>query len=214
MPEPVGGVPLGLEPEPEPLPMFGQFLVEPLPVLELEPEPDELEPEPVPEPVLLDPLDPVLEVLELDDGVVVEELVLAPEAEPEPVVPVVDEVEVVAASATSAPPASSPVVSAPMANTLRSRSFMIVALSFVCCADPFGPACIRCALDLWLGATRPQRNGRVSRRLGDDSQPMHGVTADVAGGLSSRQAGAQDTAASGCFGCGPRAGQRLSARQQ
>jgi hypothetical protein len=147
VPEPAGGVPLGLELEPEPLPMFGQFLVEPLPELEFEPEP-----------VLLDPLDPVLEVLELD-GVVVEELVVAPE--PDPVVPVVDVVEVVAASATSAPPARSPVVSAPMANTLRGRIFMIVALSFVCYAHPFGPACTRCALDLWPAATRPQRRGRV-----------------------------------------------------
>jgi hypothetical protein len=82
--------------------MFGQFLVEPLSALELDPEPDELEEELL----LLDPLDPVLEVLELDDGVVVEELVAAP--------------------ATSAPPATSPVVRAPMANTLRSRSFMVV----------------------------------------------------------------------------------------
>jgi hypothetical protein len=123
--------------------MFGQLWVEPLPELE-------------PEPVLVEPvlLDPVLEVLELDDGLVVEELVLALE----PVVPVLD-VAVVAASATSAPPASSPVVSAPMANTLRSRSFMVVALSFVCCANPFGPACTRCTLDLWPGATRPQHDG-------------------------------------------------------
>jgi hypothetical protein len=92
-------------PVPVPLPMFGQFLVEPLSALELDPEPDELE-ELEPELLLLDPLDPVLEVLELDDGGVVEELVAAP--------------------ATSAPPATSPVVSAPMANTLRSRSFMVV----------------------------------------------------------------------------------------
>jgi hypothetical protein len=148
---PAGGVPWA--PEPEPLPMFGQFLVEPLPELELEPEPEPVLEEPEPEPVLLDP---VFDVLELDDGVVVEELVLALE----PVVPVLD-VAVVAASATSAPPASSPVVSAPMANTLRSRSFMVVALSFVCCTHPFGPACTRCALDLWPAATRPQGDGGV-----------------------------------------------------
>ncbi len=123
VPEPVGGVPW-VE-EPEPLPMFGQFWVEPLPELELEPE---LVPEP--ELVLLDPLDPVLEVPELDDGVVVEEFVLALE----PVAFVVDGVDVVAASATSAPPASSPVVSAPMANTLRSRIFMVMA--FRSCVAP------------------------------------------------------------------------------
>jgi hypothetical protein len=185
--------------------MFGQFLVEPLPELEFEPEA-----------VLLDPLDPVLEVLELD-GVVVEELVVAPE----PVVPVVDVVEVVAASATSAPPARSPVVSAPMANTLRSRIFMIVALSFVCCADPIGPARTRCALDLWLGATRPQRNGRVSRRLGDDSQPASRATADVEGGPSSRRVGAQHAAPQGASGvarervsaCRPASSRRASARR-
>jgi hypothetical protein len=121
--------------------MFGQFLVEP--------EPEELD-ELDPELALFDPLDPVLEVPEVDDGVVVEELVVA--LEPEPVVPVVDGV---AASATSAPPATRPVVSAPMANTLRNRSFMVVALSFVCCARPFGPATTRCAPDLWPGAARP-----------------------------------------------------------
>jgi hypothetical protein len=98
----------------EPLPMFGQFLVEPLPEPELAPEPVELD---EPELVLLDPLDPVLEVLALD-----------------PVVPVVDVVAVVAASATSAPPATSPVVSAPIANTLRSRIFMVVA--FRSCVAP------------------------------------------------------------------------------
>ena len=95
--------------------MFGQLWVEP--VLELEPE--ELE---EPELVLLDP---VFEVLELDDGVVVEELVLALD----PVAPVVD--EVVAALATSAPPVTRPAVSAPIARTLRNRSFMVVALSFM-----------------------------------------------------------------------------------
>jgi hypothetical protein len=98
-----------LAPDFEPPPMFGQLWVEP--ELELP--------------------DPELAVLELDDGVVVEELVLAPE----PVVPVVDVAEVVAASATSAPPATSPVVSAPMATTLRSRIFM-VCCPFVSCVAP------------------------------------------------------------------------------
>jgi hypothetical protein len=100
--------------------MLGQLWVEPEPEPELlEPEPDELED---PEPVLSVP---VLELLELDGGVVVDELVLALE----PVVPVLDE-PVVAASATSAPPVTRPVVSAPIANTFRSRSFMDVVLSF------------------------------------------------------------------------------------
>lgn len=102
--------------------MSGQLWVEPDELLpELEPEALD-EPE---DPELVLP-EPVVELPELvDDGAVVEELVLAPE----PVVPVL-EVLVVAASATSAPPATRPVVSAPIANTCRSRIFMVVALSF------------------------------------------------------------------------------------
>ena len=94
-PDPDGGAPLS-----EPLPMFGQFLVEP-------------EPEPDPE------LDPELPLFELDEGVVVEE----PDVELVPELPEV-EVEVVAALATSAPPATSPEVSAPTARTLRKRMCM------------------------------------------------------------------------------------------
>ena len=79
----------------------------------------ELEPDPG---VVLDDPEPVLE-LELplpvlDVGVVVEEL----EVEPEPESPVV--VEVVAALATSAPPARRPELNAPMASTLRRRNCM------------------------------------------------------------------------------------------
>jgi hypothetical protein len=89
--------------------MLGQLCVEPeLP----EPEPDELD-------------DPELVLPELDDGVLVDELVLALE----PVEPVLDEL-VVAALATSAPPVTRPVVSAPIANTFRKRIFI------GCC--PFG----------------------------------------------------------------------------
>jgi hypothetical protein len=91
--------------------MFGQFLVEPDPVpeFELDPDPeldDELEdPEPVePAPVELEPVEPE-------------------PVEPEPVVPVfeldegVEVGDVVAALATSAPPATRPDVSAPAART-------------------------------------------------------------------------------------------------
>jgi hypothetical protein len=99
--------------------MLGQFFVEPELEL-LEPEPEELDD---PELALLDP---ELELPELDGVVVVEELVL----ELEPVVPVLDE-PVVAASATSAPPVTRPVVSAPIANTFRSRIFMVVSFRFV-----------------------------------------------------------------------------------
>ena len=122
---PDGGVPLPpegvpLELEPEPLPMLGQLWVEP--------DPEELEPEL--EPALVEP-EPVFEELELDDGAVVDvfvfELVLVLVLEPvEPVLPVLD---VVAASATTAPPTTSPVVNAPNANALRRRIFMVVALS-------------------------------------------------------------------------------------
>ena len=74
--------------------MSGQFLVEPDPELELEPE---------------------VPLLGLDEGVVAE----VPDVEPLPELPVA--VDVVAASATSAPPARRPDVSAPTARTLRRR---------------------------------------------------------------------------------------------
>jgi hypothetical protein len=89
--------------------MFGQFLVEPELELELDPV-DELE---LPVPVFPAPEVPVFE---LDDGVVLEELELVPE------LPVV--VDVVAALATSAPPATRPDVSALIARTLRRRICM------------------------------------------------------------------------------------------
>jgi hypothetical protein len=111
--DPAGGVPWVFEPDP----MLGQFFVEPEPELELElpelPELEELEPEELELPVF-----PVLELL--DDGVVVDEPV--PELEPELVLGV--ELDVVAALATSAPPARSPVVNAPTASTFRRRSCM------------------------------------------------------------------------------------------
>ena len=127
---------------------------------ELEPEePDD--PEELDEPDEPDELDdPEPEVLEpLDDGVVVvEELVAALE----PVVPVLD-VLVVAASATSAPPVTRPVVSAPIANTFRSRIF-IGCCPFVSCDAPprSGEALTRCAPDLWPGAQQEQCAGCVS----------------------------------------------------
>jgi hypothetical protein len=81
--------------------MLGHFCVEPEPeLLELEPDEPELEP------------------FELD-GVVVEELVFVLE----PLVPVLDAL-VVAALATSAPPVTRPVVSAPIATTFRKRIFI------------------------------------------------------------------------------------------
>ena len=122
---------------PEPLPMSGQFLVEPDPELELEPD-DELD-EPDPEPPV-----PVLPEFELEEGVVVDELELAPEF------PVV--VDVVAALATSAPPARSPDVSAPTARTLRKRICMACrALSCHVSPNRFGSALTPCTTD--LGAT-------------------------------------------------------------
>jgi hypothetical protein len=123
--DPDGGLP-DPDPDPDPAPMFGQFFDEPdaVPEFELDPEPvpvDEFEdPDPV-DPVLMDPVpvdpvgpvpvdpDPVAPVLELEDGVVV---------------------DVVAALATSAPPARSPDVNAPAARTLRRRICMWVCPFF------------------------------------------------------------------------------------
>jgi hypothetical protein len=98
--------------------MFGQlWVVEPEPeLLELELEPDELPDVPVP--LLADPLLPVLEEDDVPEPVAALDV---PEVELEPELPVVD---VVAALATSAPPARSPEVSAPTATALRSRMCM------------------------------------------------------------------------------------------
>jgi hypothetical protein len=110
------------EPDFDPFPMFGQSLVEPDPEFELEPEldPDDVEELEEPDPVLPEP---ELPVFELDDGVVVEELELVPE------LPLV--VDVVAALATSAPPATRPEVSAPAARTLRRRMCMMCPFVWV-----------------------------------------------------------------------------------
>jgi hypothetical protein len=128
-PDPAGGAPGW----PEPLPMLGQFWVEP--ELELEPEL-----------VLGDEVleEPELELFEDEDGVVVVDV------EPVPELPE----DVVAALATNAPPVSSPVVSAPMASTLRRRIFMDV-LPFNSCTSPARSDrhCTRCAPKLWLRAT-------------------------------------------------------------
>ena len=166
--EPAGGVPVGALPAdgapwvPEPLPILGQLRVEPEPELELDPLDPELEPEPeLDEPVLVLPV-PALPVLEPDDGVVVEE----PEVEeldvvlvPEPVLPVL---EVVAALATSAPPAKRPEVSAPTASTLRRRICMSCC-PFHSCVDPvpLDRYRTRCARHLWRPAELPQRGGGI-----------------------------------------------------
>ena len=102
-PEPEDGA---LEPLPLP-PMFGQLCVEL--ELELELDPELVEPE-----LELEPELPVLDVL----GVVDDELVDEP-VEAFDVVP-----DVVAALATSAPPATRPEASAPVASTVRIRIFM------------------------------------------------------------------------------------------
>jgi hypothetical protein len=109
--------------------MLGQFLVDPEPELELEPD----------EPELVLP-EPELPVLELEDGVVVDGVVVEElELEPAPELPAV--VVVVAALATSAPPVRRPQLSAPMASTFRRRICM-GALPFrvIRSAGPSGPA--------------------------------------------------------------------------
>jgi hypothetical protein len=135
-PDPDGGVPDGAF-EFEPLPMFGQFFVEP----EFE-EPES-----------------VLPVLELDDGVVEDELdVEGFDVELEPVFPELPVVDVVAASATSAPPATRPDVSAPMARTLRKRICMGGCPFLSLSTGPVEPVVIRCAPDLSAAA---EGRGRV-----------------------------------------------------
>ena len=116
---------------------------------ELVPEPvDELD-----EPVPLVP-EAALPLLEVDEGVLVEEL------EPEPVLPAV--VDVVAALATSAPPARRPEVSAPTARTLRGRICMVV-VPFVCeCRPVRAGTHTPCAADLGATAERRRRIHRVS----------------------------------------------------
>ena len=115
--------------------MLGQFLVEP----ELEPE-------------------PVLPVPEPDDGAVVGEEFDVEELEVE-LVPEVPEfpvvVDVVAALATSAPPATSPDVSAPMASTLRRRICMVRIPFRSLSAGPFGPV----PKSVRSGSERSRRGG-------------------------------------------------------
>jgi hypothetical protein len=158
--------------------MLGQFWLEP--ELELDPLDPELELEP--ELVLPDPEVPELEP---DDGVVVEEPdveELLVELEPVPVLPVPD---VVAALATSAPPATRPEVSAPTAKTLRRRICMSCCPFRSCDAPaPPGRYRTRCARHLWRPAELPQCGGGVVRRLHDDSQepsqPAHSGIGDDA----------------------------------
>ena len=92
--------------------MFGQFFVEPVPGLVLEPEDEPEEPE---VPVLGLELEPVL---------------------PDPELEVV--VEVVAASATNAPPTTRPEVKAPMASALRICRCMGCGPFVSCCTRRSG----------------------------------------------------------------------------
>ena len=89
--------------------MFGHLWVELEPELEVELEPELVEPE-----LELEPEFPLLDVL----GVVEDEPVDEPVEEFDVVL------EVVAALATSAPPATRPEASAPVASTVRNRIFI------------------------------------------------------------------------------------------
>jgi hypothetical protein len=145
-PEPDGGVP---DSDPDPLPMSGQFLVDLEPVFELEPE-----------------LDPEVPLPEVDEGVVAElpddELELVPE------LPVV--VDVVAALATRAPPATRPDVNAPTARTLRRRICMVFCPSVSLRRPRVSRYRRRCAPDLSAAAERHCQVYRVVRRNDDDAQ--------------------------------------------
>jgi hypothetical protein len=141
--------------------MFGQFRLELEPELLL-PELEDPELELAPELVLPELEVPVLPVLEpvLDEGVLVEE----------PEVELVFGVELVAAPATTAPPATRPVVNAPMATMLRGR-ICIESLPFISVrCPPVRGAVQACDPDLWAGAERRRRVGGVALRMGDDSQ--------------------------------------------
>ena len=159
LPYPAGGVPVWV---PDPLSMLGQLWVEP----ELE-----LDPELVPDPELVRPDDPelVLPDPEFPELALVVGLVEELDVELEPELPVV--VEVVAALATKAPPATRPDVSAPMARTLRRRICM-GGLPFPVdsCADPVGPACKDCAANVGAGLERHGCVRGTTGRNGDDSQ--------------------------------------------
>jgi hypothetical protein len=123
----------------------------------------------------------------------------------------------VAASATNAPPVTSPAVSALIATTFRNRSFM-GCCPFVSYAapGPFGPACTRCAPDLWPGAQRPQCVGGVCRRSDDDSQRVRWRRRAVAARAQGTRSGYTDVRRHRRCEVwrGDRTDQRLSARQQ
>jgi hypothetical protein len=176
--EPDGGVPVRGAELPEPfVPMFGQLDVEP----ELDPDVPELD-----EPVLDEP------EFEVDDGVVVDGLDVE-ELLPEfPVAPVF---EVVAALATSAPPATRPEVSAPMASMLRRRNGM-GTVPFVVCGRPIqaGTAeralrvCVspytgvgRCRVFPDESVTIHRNDTRRSRKLGACTQDAHRGRPEIVG---------------------------------
>jgi hypothetical protein len=114
--------------------MFGQFLVD-------EDDPLEL----LGVVVLVDPEEFVEELLPVDA------LVPDPLAAVELVELVVG--VLVAALATTAPPATRPLVRAPIASALRSRSFMVVGPSWlvVVPASPHEGTPPLCGTDLWAG---------------------------------------------------------------
>ena len=144
--------------------MSGQFLVEREP--ELEPE-LELEPEPADE---LEEPESVLPAPDPDDGAVVDWLAVEElDVELVPVFPEPpDVVDVVAASATNAPPAMRPDVSAPVARTLRRRICM--GMPFLFGAGPFEPVLLGCAPDLSAAAEGHWWMPGVVRRMDDGSQ--------------------------------------------
>jgi len=162
--EPDVGAPGAPAPEWDPLPMLGQFWLDPEPEL------------PEPEPVLALPELPVLPELELESVLVPDEpevvlVVLDPEFPVDELVPPVElvelvpepdvEPEVVAAPATNAPPATRPEASAPAASTFRNRMCIGVAFLCRCCARSLERTATACAPDLWATA----HSHRCARRV-------------------------------------------------
>jgi hypothetical protein len=129
-PEPEEGAAGAPAPGWDPLPMFGQFLVDPEPEL-LEPVPllELFELPVLPEfevelEVLLEPEVPDVVLVLVDPEFPVDEVVPSVE-----LVELVPEPEVVAALATNAPPATRPEARAPAASTLRNR--MCIGVAFL-----------------------------------------------------------------------------------
>jgi hypothetical protein len=135
--------------------MLGQFFV----------EPDEDEPvEPLEGADPLDPEDPLADVPPDEVPEDVPPVDVLPDELVDDVLPELVLEELVAALATSAPPATRPLVRAPTASALRSRSFMVLLPPEVVHTFPRheGTGAL-CGTHLWVGPYATQTEIRVVR---------------------------------------------------